>query len=253
MKYTLDNADIFDFGFFRDQNIKMALPDRQDFLQSFAREHGRLWQQDVMEWALRYIPLNPCVVDVGSYVGNSAIWLARIAGAKSVTAIEPDAWSYSLLETNVRLNGLGKVIRTVNAAVWDEPGTACLRVDSINNHAAAQYRPVPDGVEPDPLTSVPMVTIDSVMADRKGKVNLLLLDMEGYDYRAIRGARKLVESDRPVLMVTTFHQTTKTLDPLYDSLRGYIYLMGDLAELGYVAVGKSFSTTVYMPKEKLED
>jgi len=252
MRYTLDTADVFDFGFFRGRNIKMALPDRHDYLQRFARENSRLWQEDVMGWALRYMPLSPCVVDVGSYVGNSAIWFAAVAGARSVTAIEPDEWSYSLLETNVRLNGLEGVVRTVNSAVWDKPGTACVHIDSVDNHAAVQYRPVPDGVDFGPGMSVPMDTIDSIMADRKDKVDLLLLDMEGYDYRAVRGAHGLVSGDRPVMMVTTFPPTAKTLDPAYDSLQGYLSLVSGLADLGYEAVGKLFNTMVFLPKEKLE-
>jgi len=248
MAYKVENDDVVELGYYRGKTMKMAYPCRHDFLQGFSRKRKCFWQQDVMEWALRFIPQNPCVVDVGSYVGNSAIWLAQVADARSVTAIEPDPLSFSLLEANVALNGMEDRIKLIHSAVWSDAGRAYLKADSITNHAAAQYRPC------DPYNnakwSVPMDKLDSLVAGRGDKVDLLLIDMEGYDYLAIRGAQQLISSDRPVLMLTTFNPTAKTVDPCYDSLQGHIKLMGDLVDLGYESVGKLFNTTVFLPTGK---
>lgn len=243
MTYELNDDDIVDFGFARGRRLRMALPWRHDFIQSTMRKQGRLWLQGELEWALKYIPFDPHVVDVGSYTGSSAVWFAAVAGAKGVTAIEPDPFSYSLLEANVRLNGLEGKVRTVHSAVWSECGRACMELDPVGNHGAAAYGPCPRDVE----WSVPMVNLDSILADRKDKVDVLFISMEGNDYHAIDGARETISKDRPIMLITTFPGNSCRADRRYDGLTGQVKLMNALAGLGYSNAGSFYDTTAYLP------
>ena len=249
MSYEPNSADIVDLGRYRglDMRVFAPCPDG-DWPHHCIRSDRRLWQQDVLDCLLRHIPVSPHVVDVGSHSGSSAIWFAVMAGAKSVMAIEPDPLSYNLLEANVRLNGLEDRIRTVNSAVWSDSGRAYLESDSITDHGSAQYRPCTS----DEKLSVPRHSIDELMKDVKHKVDVLFLEMEGYEYMAIQGARKTIAESKPVIVTTMFKPTAVSVNPNYDCMQGHVRFMCELANLGYTEEASRYNTMVFTMGEPNE-
>jgi glycosyltransferase involved in cell wall biosynthesis len=65
------------------------------------------------------------VVDVGAFVGDSAIYFA-LKGAKRVIAIEPHPGAYAEMLENIRLNNLEGVIVPLNAGLASKPGKILL-------------------------------------------------------------------------------------------------------------------------------
>jgi len=65
------------------------------------------------------------VVDVGAFVGDSAIYFA-LKGARKVIAIEPHPGAYKEMLDNIRLNNLESIIVPVNAYLVSERGRARL-------------------------------------------------------------------------------------------------------------------------------
>jgi hypothetical protein len=63
------------------------------------------------------------VLDIGASVGDSAIRFAK-RGAKFVLALEPHPTSYRLLEENVRLNGVEKVVEALHAGSVPQAATS---------------------------------------------------------------------------------------------------------------------------------
>jgi hypothetical protein len=71
-----------------------------------------------------YEKLNVCgrfVVDVGAYVGDSAIYFT-LKGASKVIAIEPHPGAYEEMLENIRLNNMGDKIIPINAGLASKPG-----------------------------------------------------------------------------------------------------------------------------------
>jgi hypothetical protein len=71
-----------------------------------------------------YEPLNVegrVVVDVGAYIGDSAIYFA-LKGARKVIAIEPHPGAFAEMLDNIKLNNLEGVIIPVNAGLASKPG-----------------------------------------------------------------------------------------------------------------------------------
>jgi FkbM family methyltransferase len=70
------------------------------------------------------------VVDVGAFVGDSAIYFA-LKGARKVIAIEPHPEAYREMLDNIRLNNLENIIVPINAYLVSEQGKADLEDDEI--------------------------------------------------------------------------------------------------------------------------
>jgi len=65
------------------------------------------------------------VVDVGAFVGDSAIYFA-LKGARKVIVIEPHPGAYKEMLDNIRLNNLENIIVPINAYLVSERGRARL-------------------------------------------------------------------------------------------------------------------------------
>jgi len=145
------------------------------------------------------------VLDVGAnYGGFVTGWLG--CGASQVHAIEPvpecfDALS-KLFERDPRVvcHRLG---------VSDEPGTIeranvfhcwTLLPDGTRNGAGMQIDPAVD-FKGKPSFDVELDTIDSLLARWDFEPDFIKIDVDGYDARALRGAREYLARRRPVLML----------------------------------------------------
>ena len=247
MGYELSTDDIIEIGRYRGHVIRMAVPNADgDWVHHCVKDSRRLWNQDALDSALRYIPEHPGVVDVGSHSGSSAVWFARIAGASSVTAIEPDPFSYDVLLNNIALNSLTDIVRAVHSAVWDDDGCAYMEAVSVSDRACSQYRPCASGVS----WAVPCARLDAIMQGPSVKVDVLCIEMEGYEYLALHGGRELIRENQPVIIATFFSPGAVTVNPAYDPMQGHVRFMAELAGLGYTAVASHGHTTVFLPEDR---
>lgn len=150
------------------------------------------------------------VLDVGAYSGIYSL-IACVDGASTVIAIEPNPSVLASLENNIRANGLTSRITVVPKGVSDTPGFAQLHIPT--DTTAASFTGTGEG--PD----VALTTIDAIVEHRQ--VDLMKLDVEGWEPAAIRGARQTLLRDHPpLLMECLTRESFDNLDALVASL-GY--------------------------------
>jgi len=152
-----------------------------------------------------------CVVDVGAYIGDTAVYFA-LKGAWKVLAVEPHPYTYSFLARNIEENLLSRVVIPVNACVGGKEEVIripYLKEDSLSkplrNHGL--------GVE------VPCYNLQRLVEELKvyceDRDLVLKMDCEGCEYDAI------LNSDGETLrmfreIILEFHDSPK---PLIDKLR----------------------------------
>jgi FkbM family methyltransferase len=110
------------------------------------------------------------VVDVGAFVGDSAIYFA-LKGAKRVLAIEPHPGAFSEMLDNIKLNNMENVIIPINAGLASKPGKVCVENVDVSNC----------------LNAVPAVTLSELIGRFGVDPNdaVIKMDCEGCEFDVI--------------------------------------------------------------------
>jgi FkbM family methyltransferase len=202
-----------------------------------------------------------CVVDVGANEGLFTLFFRkRVGPGGRVIALEPSERELIHLKRNLRINRFLDV-EVVPLAVGDHVGRARLSLAEAGHAGhnalgtpAAPWVSVVDQVE------VEVSTLDTLSDARNWpRIDLIKMDIEGSELRALRGADRLLARDRPMLLLEAEQESL--------SLRGASFseLLSWLAARKYRAM--DFSSTdgrptpldtrepssinlVFMPEEK---
>ncbi|MFQ5940516.1 MAG: FkbM family methyltransferase, partial [Nitrososphaerales archaeon] len=145
-------------------------------------------------------------IDIGANIGYYALLESKIT--KRVIALEPSPLNYKILLDNIRLNNIQN-IQPYNIAVGDRNGdTEFLISDRSNWSRIPQkiYTVEAYGQESVSSIKVPIVTLDSFIDKQKiDQVNFVRMDIEGYEYHALKGMHKTLEF-RPLLQIEIHFQ-----------------------------------------------
>lgn len=141
------------------------------------------------------------VVDLGANVGYYTLLFGKLVGARGrVLAFEPEPDNFMRLEQNIAAGGLSN-IQARRSAVAEEAGETHLCL-SPANFGAHHIRP--PGAEDRRVAnneiSVPCVTLDDVIGRRDPPVDFLKMDIEGAEFRALQGMRRVL-GDSPNIMI----------------------------------------------------
>lgn len=143
------------------------------------------------------IPSGAVLYDIGANVGYFSLLAAKLAGPEGrVYAFEPLPRNIEYLEKHIKINKFEN-IEVVDAAVSDHGGEAHfdLGASSAMGHLAET-----GGI------TVRMVALDEMLeAGDIRPPDYIKVDVEGAEYEALKGARKLLEKYHPILFLDT-HQ-----------------------------------------------
>lgn len=152
----------------------------------------RRYEPHVTRVFARLLRPGAVVVDVGANVGwYTLLAAARVGPSGQVYAFEPGAESCRLLEQSAAWNAFGHV-RVFECAVSDVEGVVGFGLDDSNGRISHER------VRESPL-QVRSETLDRALAGER-RVDVIKVDVEGAEARVLRGARALLERDRPVLV-----------------------------------------------------
>lgn len=136
------------------------------------------------------------IADVGANLGYFALQEAKAVGPKGIVyAIEPISQNFFLLKQNVALNNL-KNIQVFNLAIGDEDGSLDLFLSYASNWASAFKTPI----NIDQKITVPSKRLDTFLKD-KGKVDLVRMDVEGYETKIVDGMEETLKQKNLTLFI----------------------------------------------------
>lgn len=136
------------------------------------------------------------VVDVGANVGIHTISMARLAPAGEVLAFEPHPVTVERLRANLTLNEVDNV-RVFQVALLDEQREVSLYDSEGSNRGMATLHSYEGWSE----TTVPGITLDEVVTTEGiPAIDLIKVDVEGYESQVIAGASAVLARDRPSLI-----------------------------------------------------
>ena len=158
------------------------------------------WQDDIDE-ALKHVEKKRVCIQAG---GNCGLWPIKLADHfVDVHTFEPDVDNFHCLSHNVTFHKKENV-STYNAALGEKNKRAALH--RVEKNIGAHW--IEPGDEFD------MIAIDTLGLQ---DVDLIMLDIEGYELKALEGAMNTIDRDRPVIVVED-----KGLSNKYGSKKGQI-------------------------------
>jgi FkbM family methyltransferase len=153
------------------------------------------YEPDMTATLQRYLSPGGVFADVGANEGYFSVLGGQIVGPSGrVIAIEPQARLGAVVEENVRLNGLQNVA-LFQVAVSDTEGVADLYLaPDMNTGASGLARRNRYAV---PTQSVRTATLAQVLDQAgAGRIDLMKMDIEGFEYEAVFGSKDLFHGDR---------------------------------------------------------
>jgi FkbM family methyltransferase len=144
------------------------------------------WPQ--ITWLSTLLGAGSRVVFAGAHIGAVLIPIVRRTATRTVVAYEPSPRNFRLLNMNLQLNGIDGVL-TFNAALGEQSGRIQFTENSINT---GNSRVAPTDGE----ISVNMETLDRTIAADWGSIDLIVMDTEGSEVAAMRGAHSTLARTR---------------------------------------------------------
>ncbi len=175
------------------KGLKKKIGDIGKIYVSFNLRQESLPTQIESDWWARLInEIRPqdTIADVGAYIGIFTVLLAKKTGPNGkVLAFEPNPKSLALLKENVRINGVSQQVEYYNFAIGKGPGQLLLVNEAATSHIVSSDKE-------SNCFSVKSSSLDALIGDRK--IDLIKIDVEGYENNVIYGARDLLrKKDAP--------------------------------------------------------
>jgi len=136
-------------------------------------------------------------IDVGANLGIYTLVASRLVGqAGRVIAVEPSFQSFPVLQENIVLNRLTNVL-ALSVALAEKTAKAWLYQGKDPGQNSLGKDPSCNGAVEEVFTQ----TLDSVLLDASiDKVDLIKMDVEGAEELVLRGANRVVTSERPMII-----------------------------------------------------
>lgn len=154
------------------------------------------------------------IIDSGAWIGDNSIpWAKNIAGV--VYAIDPCQDNCDFINLTCKLNNI-KNVKTIKCAINDT--NEVLTTNDGLQHCSFVYRY--SGL--DGINRVNSVSLDFLHETKQiENIGYIHLDVEGMEYKAIRGSAKLLDKYRPIV---SFEQHLEIDD--YDGIVAYLKTKG---------------------------
>jgi len=152
----------------------------------------------------------PVVIDGGAHLGDMAERFGALLPRAEFHCFEPDP---ALAETLVRKFAGSPLVHVVQAALGDVAGKAKFNINV--SRPTNSLLPPSESLQPDlkqlcelvEQVEVEVITIDEYCrANSVNHVDVIKLDLQGYDYLALKGAVSTLEKARVVLVEVLFEE-----------------------------------------------
>lgn len=148
---------------------------------------------------LELIKEGDTVFDVGAWIGYYTILAAnKVKSLGKVVAIDPSKENISRIKNNMKLNNFTN-IEILECGVGEKHGQANIKEQRPSTSSTFQISSVGDN-------PIKIEKIDDIVKNIKiSKIDLLIMDIEGYEYHALMGMSNLLSNNLIKNMIIEIH------------------------------------------------
>lgn len=165
------------------------------------------------------------VFDIGANIGYYSMLAAkRISPEGRVYSFEPVSSTFACLKENAGMNNFENIILT-NAGVSDTKGTTKIYVADITNTGTSSL--AMQGNFSGVTEEVFIITIDEFAEEnRTSRADIIKIDVEGCEYNALKGMKKLLESYKPLVLIEIVDERLKLFDSSKENIFDFFESIG---------------------------
>jgi FkbM family methyltransferase len=183
---------------------------------------GLAWEPHIAEWMKRHVKPGGVVVDVGSNIGYFTLMASKLVGNEgTVVAIEPCHRNLGILCEHLWMNSVGNVV-VMSLAGSDSNAVLDIHFPTYNNAGAASLRSL-HSVHRHKVAAIPL---DRLIEALGLHVDLVKLDVEGFEAHALKGLEGTIRRCSPVIIMEVSDSFLRSLGSDAGALLGYLRNLG---------------------------
>jgi FkbM family methyltransferase len=191
----------------------------------------RCWEAETMSIFCTLACASSTIVDVGANTGIYTLLACALNPLCRAIALEPVPEIYAILQENVAMNGFLGRCTCINMAAADYTGKASFHVPYEDCPTSGSLNPLGHRNSPGRLLEVDVTTLDHVR-QVSGPINLVKIDVEGFEDCVLRGMLTVLMKDHPTLIVEC--TPDGPIQNMENILRAYDYTFYHLQKSGPV-------------------
>lgn len=182
-----------------------------------------VFEPDSVSAIKRLVKQGDIILDVGANIGCHALLFSKLAGPEGrVIAFEPTAWAFEKLKRNRELN-LDLFTQNLDLekmAIAD----SSVKSQPVQFRSSWRLFGPPEQIEQE---LVDILTIDEYL-ERSGltRINFIKVDVDGYEYKVIKGALRTLQVHKPVLMMEFGHYSLEGVGDRLEDLVDCLFSLG---------------------------
>lgn len=162
---------------------------------------GEVFWEQVYAPKWKQVKAPDVVLDLGANIGAFSVWAARRWNPGKIVAVEMETDNFTLLQENIRLNGLCEKVIPVKVCIWDENGQVGIMKHSFNH---GMHQGCPDTREGGVAALTMERLLDTVNVS---KVDILKMDIEGAEERIFNGKNERLFAGAVGFLLAELHPT----------------------------------------------
>ena len=135
-------------------------------------------------------------IDVGGFIGDSAIIFEREFCDKNIYSFEATQTNFKLMEQTLKLNDSHRII-PVNKGLGSQKSTMQISVNSSGSSMAVHLS--------DEMENAQIIALDEFVRENKIEVGFIKVDIEGFEMEFLRGAKETICTQKPAMLISIYH------------------------------------------------
>lgn len=190
------------------------------------------WEKATISYLEKTVKPGCLIIEVGANIGSHTLLMAKYAGQSGrVYAFEPTDYAASKLQANLALNN------DINNVVLRREMVTNSGGDLPNLLIQSTWALGGNYVEPCKLESPKSISLDRFVSEEGiDHIDLIKIDVDGYDYKVLDGAKNIIDRFRPIIFCELYE---KALREQGDSVEKIFSLLNALGYEAYADDGIS--------------
>lgn len=187
----------------------------------FYNQMEEVFIRQVYRWLYDKIKPDTTVIDIGSFIGDTAIYFALNPNVKKVLAYEPNPTSYLICRENLQKCPI-KTIELSNHAVSNREGSMLITHNYPTGYSKA--------IHSDKETQIRTIPINMILKSYKGQNVAIKCDAEGAEYEIFE---KDTDLGSVYLIMAEYHGGPERLEAVLKQ-KGYTISTRGEGKIGYL-------------------